>query len=165
MMKWLEKTGSPQSRIDSCNFSNDRIVEKLDYEEFTIRRKKKWRGVTKTSHLTQTMCTHWEQDQMLHFVQHRVWFEAGWIMNLIVNVLGSTLTFVLQLFSQNKVSGFCTLVTRVLECLKFPLIVRFSVLNFWNNWLLSVHSEPSRGNLSKYYISRRMMSRDWQVRA
>ena len=57
MMKWLEKTGSPQSRIDSCNFSNDRIVEKLDYEEFTIRRKKKWQGVTKTSHLTQKCAT------------------------------------------------------------------------------------------------------------
>ncbi|KAL5264295.1 hypothetical protein ACHWQZ_G005410 [Mnemiopsis leidyi] len=45
MMNWLEKTGSPQSRIDSCSFSNDRNVDKTEFSEFTIRRKKNKNGI------------------------------------------------------------------------------------------------------------------------
>ncbi|XP_063676472.1 acylphosphatase-2-like [Bolinopsis microptera] len=41
MKSWLNKTGSPQSRIDSCSFSNDRSVEKMEFGEFAIRRKRK----------------------------------------------------------------------------------------------------------------------------
>ncbi|XP_032733672.1 acylphosphatase-2 [Lontra canadensis] len=37
MMTWLCKVGSPSSRIDRTNFSNEKFISKLDYSDFSIR--------------------------------------------------------------------------------------------------------------------------------
>ncbi|GAB5569616.1 acylphosphatase-1 isoform X2 [Prionailurus iriomotensis] len=37
MMSWLSKVGSPSSRIDRTNFSNEKIISQLDYSNFSIR--------------------------------------------------------------------------------------------------------------------------------
>ncbi|XP_022360307.1 acylphosphatase-2 isoform X3 [Lutra lutra] len=37
MMSWLCKVGSPSSRIDRTNFSNEKFISKLDYSDFSIR--------------------------------------------------------------------------------------------------------------------------------
>uniref|UniRef100_A0A8C6CRV8 Acylphosphatase n=1 Tax=Moschus moschiferus TaxID=68415 RepID=A0A8C6CRV8_MOSMO len=34
---WLSKVGSPSSRIDRTNFSNEKTISKLDYSNFSIR--------------------------------------------------------------------------------------------------------------------------------
>ncbi|XP_055970116.1 acylphosphatase-2 isoform X1 [Sorex fumeus] len=34
---WLSKVGSPSSRIDRANFSNEKNITKLDYSNFSIR--------------------------------------------------------------------------------------------------------------------------------
>lgn len=35
---WLEKTGSPQSRIDKAVFQNQHDITKFTYDSFSIRR-------------------------------------------------------------------------------------------------------------------------------
>ncbi|XP_021556899.1 acylphosphatase-2 isoform X1 [Neomonachus schauinslandi] len=37
MMSWLSKVGSPSSRIDRTNFSNEKTISKLEYSNFSIR--------------------------------------------------------------------------------------------------------------------------------
>ncbi|XP_026341788.1 acylphosphatase-2 isoform X7 [Ursus arctos] len=37
MMTWLSRVGSPSSRIDRTNFSNEKIISKLQYSNFSIR--------------------------------------------------------------------------------------------------------------------------------
>mmetsp|Transcript_23293 Transcript_23293/g.33862 ORF Transcript_23293/g.33862 Transcript_23293/m.33862 type:complete len:126 (+) Transcript_23293:100-477(+) len=37
--EWLRTEGSPKSRIDHATFSNERELEDLEYELFTIKRK------------------------------------------------------------------------------------------------------------------------------
>ncbi|XP_045740953.1 acylphosphatase-2 isoform X14 [Mirounga angustirostris] len=37
MMFWLSKVGSPSSRIDRTNFSNEKTISKLEYSNFSIR--------------------------------------------------------------------------------------------------------------------------------
>ncbi|XP_042788210.1 acylphosphatase-2 isoform X3 [Panthera tigris] len=37
MMSWLSKVGSPSSRIDRTNFSNEKTISQLDYSNFSIR--------------------------------------------------------------------------------------------------------------------------------
>ncbi|XP_037014336.2 acylphosphatase-2 isoform X1 [Artibeus jamaicensis] len=37
MKSWLSKVGSPSSRIDRTNFSNEKTISKLDYSNFSIR--------------------------------------------------------------------------------------------------------------------------------
>ncbi|XP_059161047.1 acylphosphatase-2-like isoform X2 [Physella acuta] len=37
MKIWLEKTGSPESHIDKCVFSNEKIVDKPSFSSFDIR--------------------------------------------------------------------------------------------------------------------------------
>ncbi|XP_055970117.1 acylphosphatase-2 isoform X2 [Sorex fumeus] len=37
MKTWLSKVGSPSSRIDRANFSNEKNITKLDYSNFSIR--------------------------------------------------------------------------------------------------------------------------------
>ncbi|XP_004454290.1 acylphosphatase-2 [Dasypus novemcinctus] len=37
MKSWLSKVGSPSSRIDRTNFSNEKTISKLDYTNFSIR--------------------------------------------------------------------------------------------------------------------------------
>ncbi|KAK9821482.1 hypothetical protein WJX74_000783 [Apatococcus lobatus] len=34
---WLQHTGSPGSRIDKCNISNERTIDNLDYDKFEQR--------------------------------------------------------------------------------------------------------------------------------
>ncbi|XP_055396080.1 acylphosphatase-2 isoform X10 [Bubalus kerabau] len=34
---WLSKVGSPSSRIDRTNFSNEKTISKLEYSSFNIR--------------------------------------------------------------------------------------------------------------------------------
>ncbi|XP_011851916.1 PREDICTED: acylphosphatase-2-like [Mandrillus leucophaeus] len=34
---WLSKIGSPSSRIDRTNFSNEKTISKLEYSNFSIR--------------------------------------------------------------------------------------------------------------------------------
>ncbi|XP_072598265.1 acylphosphatase-2 isoform X5 [Vulpes vulpes] len=36
-MSWLSKVGSPSSRIDRTNFSNEKTISKLEYSNFSIR--------------------------------------------------------------------------------------------------------------------------------
>ncbi|KAF7484102.1 acylphosphatase-1 isoform X1 [Marmota monax] len=36
MQEWLETKGSPKSHIDRANFSNEKVILKLDYSEFQI---------------------------------------------------------------------------------------------------------------------------------
>ena len=38
MKAWLQKTGSPQSRIDKAVFKNQRNIEQFSHEKFVIRR-------------------------------------------------------------------------------------------------------------------------------
>jgi len=40
--KWLRHTGSPQSRIDRCEFKNKRTIDKPEFEKFSIR---KWLNI------------------------------------------------------------------------------------------------------------------------
>lgn len=35
---WLQFTGSPKSCIDQCNFTDERDIQKLEYDDFTIVR-------------------------------------------------------------------------------------------------------------------------------
>uniref|UniRef100_A0A8C0LPJ2 acylphosphatase n=1 Tax=Canis lupus dingo TaxID=286419 RepID=A0A8C0LPJ2_CANLU len=37
MMSWLSKVGSPSSRIDRTNFSNEKTISKVEYSNFSIR--------------------------------------------------------------------------------------------------------------------------------
>nr|XP_023423042.1 acylphosphatase-2 [Cavia porcellus] len=37
MKSWLSKVGSPSSRIDRTNFSNEKSISKLEYSNFSIR--------------------------------------------------------------------------------------------------------------------------------
>ncbi|NWT22993.1 ACYP2 protein, partial [Cardinalis cardinalis] len=37
MKSWLSKVGSPSSRIDKTNFSNEKEVSKLDFSDFNTR--------------------------------------------------------------------------------------------------------------------------------
>uniref|UniRef100_A0A4W2I440 Acylphosphatase n=2 Tax=Bos indicus x Bos taurus TaxID=30522 RepID=A0A4W2I440_BOBOX len=37
MKSWLSKVGSPSSRIDRTNFSNEKTICKLEYSSFNIR--------------------------------------------------------------------------------------------------------------------------------
>ncbi|XP_054975689.1 acylphosphatase-2 isoform X2 [Sorex araneus] len=37
MKTWLSKVGSPSSRIDRANFTNEKNITKLDYSNFSIR--------------------------------------------------------------------------------------------------------------------------------
>ncbi|XP_072345668.1 acylphosphatase-2-like [Scyliorhinus torazame] len=37
MMNWLKSVGSPMSRIDRANFSNEREISKLDFDTFSTR--------------------------------------------------------------------------------------------------------------------------------
>ncbi|XP_038643304.1 acylphosphatase-2-like isoform X4 [Scyliorhinus canicula] len=37
MMNWLKSVGSPMSRIDRANFSNEREISKLDFDMFSTR--------------------------------------------------------------------------------------------------------------------------------
>ncbi|XP_012505297.1 PREDICTED: acylphosphatase-2 [Propithecus coquereli] len=37
MKSWLSKIGSPSSRIDRTNFSNEKTISKLEYSKFSIR--------------------------------------------------------------------------------------------------------------------------------
>ncbi|XP_008046158.1 acylphosphatase-2 [Carlito syrichta] len=37
MKSWLSKVGSPSSRIDRTNFSNEKTISKLEYSDFSIR--------------------------------------------------------------------------------------------------------------------------------
>ncbi|XP_054557418.1 acylphosphatase-2 isoform X1 [Talpa occidentalis] len=37
MKSWLSKVGSPSSRIDRADFSNEKTISKLDYSNFSIR--------------------------------------------------------------------------------------------------------------------------------
>ncbi|CAH3016083.1 unnamed protein product [Porites evermanni] len=36
--RWLKETGSPKSRIDRCEFKNERTITKLEFSDFTIRK-------------------------------------------------------------------------------------------------------------------------------
>ncbi|XP_038407198.1 acylphosphatase-2 isoform X4 [Canis lupus familiaris] len=36
-MSWLSKVGSPSSRIDRTNFSNEKTISKVEYSNFSIR--------------------------------------------------------------------------------------------------------------------------------
>lgn len=36
MKEWLQMTGSPKSRIDRCEFKEEKDIAKLDYDDFTI---------------------------------------------------------------------------------------------------------------------------------
>ncbi len=36
--EWLSTVGSPKSRIDRCDFSQEKSIPKLEYPSFTIRR-------------------------------------------------------------------------------------------------------------------------------
>ncbi|KAJ8962775.1 hypothetical protein NQ318_001174 [Aromia moschata] len=38
MKYWLEKTGSPQSRIDRAVFTNEKNITKYTYDSFRIKR-------------------------------------------------------------------------------------------------------------------------------
>jgi len=38
MKKWLRETGSPKSRIERCEFKNERTITNLDFTTFTIRK-------------------------------------------------------------------------------------------------------------------------------
>uniref|UniRef100_A0A2K6KPB2 acylphosphatase n=2 Tax=Rhinopithecus bieti TaxID=61621 RepID=A0A2K6KPB2_RHIBE len=37
MKSWLSEVGSPSSRIDRANFSNEKTISKLEYSNFSIR--------------------------------------------------------------------------------------------------------------------------------
>ncbi|XP_057598334.1 acylphosphatase-2 isoform X1 [Hippopotamus amphibius kiboko] len=37
MKSWLSRVGSPSSRIDRTNFSNEKTISKLEYSNFSIR--------------------------------------------------------------------------------------------------------------------------------
>ncbi|XP_008821236.1 acylphosphatase-2 isoform X2 [Nannospalax galili] len=37
MKSWLSKVGSPSSRIDKTDFSNEKTISKLEYSNFSIR--------------------------------------------------------------------------------------------------------------------------------
>ncbi|XP_046351306.2 acylphosphatase-2-like isoform X2 [Haliotis rufescens] len=41
MMKWLQHTGSPKSKIEKCEFSDKKTVEKYQFTGFDIQRKMK----------------------------------------------------------------------------------------------------------------------------
>ncbi|PFX24110.1 acylphosphatase-1-like [Stylophora pistillata] len=38
MRKWLRVTGSPKSRIDRCEFKNEKTISVLEFSEFTIKK-------------------------------------------------------------------------------------------------------------------------------
>lgn len=38
MKQWLKSTGSPLSRIDKANFTNERKISNFSYDTFSIRR-------------------------------------------------------------------------------------------------------------------------------
>lgn len=40
-MKWLQHTGSPKSKIEKCEFSDKKTVEKYQFTGFDIQRKMK----------------------------------------------------------------------------------------------------------------------------
>lgn len=36
--RWLKETGSPKSRIDRCEFKNERTITKLEFSDFAVRK-------------------------------------------------------------------------------------------------------------------------------
>lgn len=38
MAYWLEKIGSPQSKIDKLELKNCRLLDKLEFKEFSVRK-------------------------------------------------------------------------------------------------------------------------------
>lgn len=40
MRKWLRVTGSPLSRIDQCEFKNEKNISVLEFSDFDIRKMK-----------------------------------------------------------------------------------------------------------------------------
>lgn len=38
MKRWLKETGSPRSRIDRCEFKNERTITSLEFSTFIIRK-------------------------------------------------------------------------------------------------------------------------------
>ncbi|KAJ7390582.1 Acylphosphatase-2 [Desmophyllum pertusum] len=38
MRRWLKETGSPKSRIDRCEFKNERTISKLEFSHFSVRK-------------------------------------------------------------------------------------------------------------------------------
>ncbi|GFY61184.1 acylphosphatase-2 [Trichonephila inaurata madagascariensis] len=38
MKSWLRKTGSPQSKVEKCTFSNDRYIAKEEFSDFFIKK-------------------------------------------------------------------------------------------------------------------------------
>jgi acylphosphatase len=38
MKEWLNKTGSPKSRIDRTEFKNEKHIEKFEFKEFKIKK-------------------------------------------------------------------------------------------------------------------------------
>lgn len=38
---WLQTTGSPKSRIDRCEFTNEKEVKDLEFKTFDVNRPKK----------------------------------------------------------------------------------------------------------------------------
>ncbi|KAL1427775.1 hypothetical protein MTO96_003119 [Rhipicephalus appendiculatus] len=38
MKHWLTKVGSPQSVIDSCTFTNEKNIDEVEFEGFTIKK-------------------------------------------------------------------------------------------------------------------------------
>ncbi|XP_020617568.1 acylphosphatase-2-like [Orbicella faveolata] len=38
MKKWLKHTGSPKSRIDRCEFKNEKTISKVEFRNFSIRK-------------------------------------------------------------------------------------------------------------------------------
>ncbi|KAK3094213.1 hypothetical protein FSP39_025490, partial [Pinctada imbricata] len=37
MKVWLEKEGSPMSKIDRCVFTNERSIDSVEYKSFSVR--------------------------------------------------------------------------------------------------------------------------------
>ncbi|CAG2178881.1 unnamed protein product [Oppiella nova] len=37
MQEWLQKTGSPYSRIERCEFSNEKIITNLEFNKFVVK--------------------------------------------------------------------------------------------------------------------------------
>ncbi|KAL5474718.1 hypothetical protein EMCRGX_G026705 [Ephydatia muelleri] len=38
MKHWLATTGSPKSKIDNCNFTEEKSIQKLEYKDFSVRK-------------------------------------------------------------------------------------------------------------------------------
>lgn len=38
MKEWLTSIGSPQSKIDGCNFSNEKTIQQYEFADFAIKK-------------------------------------------------------------------------------------------------------------------------------